>query len=130
MRPCLAIALTVTALLAAGCGGTAKPEAALTDGHADMGSGEKSEADEALFQETVLYVITDGLAYREPDETSEASMRIAVDDRFRILEERPGWYRVETEWKEIPAWLPAATVRTAVEAAPLSVVNERLGSEP
>ena len=125
MRPSLASALSLAALLATACGGGSQPAPAPVPAT----TSEEPQVDEALFNETVLYVLADGLAYRTPDEAGEASMRVAAEDRFRILEERPGWYRLVTEWAEIPAWIPASAVRTAVEPAPLSVVNERLASE-
>lgn len=119
--------LSLSALLAGSCARAPEPKPAPEPAAA---RDEGEDTDQALFNETVLYVVADGLAYRTPDEQGEASMRIAVDDRFRILEERPGWYRVETEWAEVPAWVPAAAVRTAVEPAPVHVVNERLANQP
>lgn len=129
MRPCLAAAVTVTALLATACGRSPEPPPMPSASDAAFAEDGEATTDPALFNETVLYVITDGLAYRTPDEKGEASLRVAIDERFRILEERPGWYRVETEWAEVAAWIPAASVRTAVEPAPLHVINERLATQ-
>ena len=53
----------------------------------------------------------------QPDQTSEPLMRITKDERYRVLEERDGWYRIATEMKGVSPWVPASAVRTAKEAA-------------
>ena len=113
-------------VLAAGCANPegAAPEKATPPPHTALDDEGPPESE--LMYETVLYVVADGVALSAPEDGAEPSVRIAKDERYRIAEEREGWYRLITQWNEVSAWVPASAVRTAEELAPPSVINERL----
>jgi hypothetical protein len=117
--------LALLASLPAGCGGD-RPERAAQPETPRTALDERAPEEQELLMETVLYVLADGFAVAEPAEGAEASLRLSRDERYRIADRAPGWYRLETEWPDLSAWVPASAVRTAQELAPPDVINERL----
>ena len=117
--------LLLGSLLGFGCSRAAPPEPPPPPIEPEAIEGAAPEV-QAVMMETVLYVLEDGVALFAPREDAEPSMRVAAQERYRILEQRPGWYRLETPWEETPAWLPESALRMAQELAPPSEIHRRL----